>query len=425
MRKRRMLLVLLSLALFFSCKSTEKSGGSVSAGKEDAKKIDEWKNPEMIGGKTKDIITQGYADVSKAGKGAARDRAVQDANQNAVKEVIGMYISSEKIVENNELISSKITANTTGYVASYKILEEGLDGDMYWVKVHAVVGMDRVEQNLAALGLLMDKMNLPRLVMLVEEKGIDANGNEWKTIAFGTKLEEYMGKKGFTFVDKAMLESVLEKEQIRFEQLGGASVSSDLISKIGVGTGAEIAIVGTAVARYFKNVGSTAMMSYVPSANVKVVNVSDATTIAQKADSTTGAVGGTDTDAADKALQKAVVRQGSDGEEGVGPELVSMIANKWQKITQDGTEYTLLITGLDFGGFTEFKNKLPEYLRDAKKIFTKGYLEDASKILLRWNGTASSLAEQLYLRADEMGFKVDIKNVEDKVITLIVAKKAE
>lgn len=421
--------VLMLLALFVavlalsSCGSTqEEDNVGVSGKPENVKQVDEHVNPNMVGGKTKTIEAEGMESISAVGGvPAARDRAIQDANQKAIKQVVGMVISSEKLVEDNELISSTIKAETTGYILGYDIISEGEDGDLYKVKVKAEVGMDKIEKNVKAVKNFLQARGYPRIVVLVDENAENQAGESWETGSFMTSLEKYMMSRHFTFVDKNVIKSVLAKENVRFSELAGSSVSPELATKL-AGAGAEYIIQGTATANWFMDIRS--MKSYRGTASIKVIDASTAEIIASTSDTPQqGQVGGTDKDSAAKALSWLVTRQEGGKEAGVGPDIVKAILESWSEDYHKGMKNVLLLTGLDFGSYITFKNGLMENFRDAKEIIPKGQVGDRYKIIVRWNGTAQSLAEQLYIQANKIGFDVEIKNVNGSVVAAVVTPK--
>lgn len=412
-------------ALLVSCKSTPKTTDPFA--KPNEYTVDEWKNPNLIGGKTTNVVVEGYADISAKGKMDARDRATQSALQNAVKAGVGEHIDSETIVKNYALVSHEIYAKTTGYVESYKVLSTRETSDMYYVTIEAVVGLDRIHDSLKAMGLVIDRVNFPLIAVLVEETADNGKGKTWTTSSFGVALEEYMASKGFKFVDQKTLEQVLAKNHYRLQTLNSSS-SAEAIQTIGLSTGAEVIIVGTVTAKYAMNISGTQMKSYRASASVKAVNSANARAIAQ-ATGQVGGVGLTDIDAADKAMMDVAAKWTSAAKtnavSGIALDLTRQISGEWQKVAQQGTEYTLLLTGLAFGDQLKFEDGMKKYLADVKEVFSKGSLGDSAEYLVRYNGLARDFAAALYRNADKMGFTIDIKNFDDKTITATAKAKAK
>lgn len=408
---KRVVLILCAAAaaalVSVSCASTSSSaiGGSFSV-----KKVDSWSNPTFKGGRTKRVTSEGVGDVGKKGIAAARDEAIQDAQRKAVMEVVGSYVTSEANVQNNELISKNITDKSSGYVANYKIENERNDSGLYTVTINAEVGMDMIHDNLQALGLLIDKANLPMIAAIIKEQGIDGSGSTFTVTGFNIEIENAMSAKGFRFVDKDIIKGVMAKENIRFTELGGASMAN-AISKIGVGTGAQVVIIGDVTARFFKKMEGTEMKSYRANASIKAVNAADGTVIpGTQLTGEMGMLGGTDNDAAQAAFRRLATEK-------INQPMIQAISKSWQEIAQSGTEFTVLVSGLNFDDQITLEEELPKTFRNVKKVFNKGMLGDALKLLVRYLGSSRDLAVDLRKRGGDMGFSFEIINMDEKTIT--------
>ncbi len=406
LKKIAVSLILFSLAFIFGCKSTPKTDSNFTIGDgADIGFVKDWSNPEFEGGKTTDIVADGLAMVDARGIVEARDRSIEDAKRKAVEQAVGTMMSSEKVIENNRLIKSEIYSKTSGYIASYKIIDERQTDKSYYVKISANVGVDMIEDNLMAMGVLIDTMNLPLIVVLVT----DEYGNI--SDSFNVALERHMSLKGFQFVDNETLKDVLAKEKIKLEELAG-SKSVEIMSKIGLSTGAQVAVIGKADANFFKKIEGTAMKSYRSNVAIRVVSIADARTIAQSTHQV-GGIGGSDEDAAAIALQKSA--------DSVGKDISKQITDKWQDIVQQGYEYSLLIVGLDdFNLQIEFENKLKEHIAGLKQVYNRGFVGDTSKFMIKYIGSSRDLAVDINNKASDMGFIIDIKTFDDKTITITV-----
>ncbi|RKZ24730.1 hypothetical protein DRQ20_06515, partial [bacterium] len=154
---------------------------------------------------TKTVVVEGTAmigtDLAKA-----RDEAIEDALRSAVEQGVGLLISSETLVKNFQVIEDRILSRSHGYVASYEIVQERKEGSLYRVRIKAVVKLGNLKDDLAAIGLLLRRKGLPRLMVLVDERNI---GSE-KIPGFGydlnnaeTAIMEVFMSRGFTFIDQA------------------------------------------------------------------------------------------------------------------------------------------------------------------------------------------------------------------------------
>lgn len=371
--------------------------------------VNDWKNPEFLGGKTTVVKADGIAVVNTRGLADARDRAIEDAKRKSVEQAVGSMVSGEKIAENNRIIQNTIYDKTTGYISGYKVRNEKNTETAYYVTIEAEVGVDMIQDNLQAMGILMDTMNMPMIAVIVVDEYGDVQDS------FNVALEKTMATKGFRFVEQKTLSAVIKREQIKLIDAAGSS-SADIISKLGIGTGAEVVIMGRADAAPYRAgvLEGTSIKSSRADIAVRAVNVADATVIAQSTYQGAG-VGGTDKDAAGAAFVKAG--------ENVGNDLVSQITRKWQDIVQSGTEYTLLITGLNFNEQIAFEKALKNNIRGVKEVFNKGLTGDASKFVVKYLGKSKDLAVDITDKADVMGFEVTVRTFDERTVTISAKKK--
>lgn len=408
MKKNYIILLILTSILMLSCASTNKNSNAYIGEIPESKylTVDDFVNRDFFGGETVKITTKGFASIDNRGKADAISRALDSAQRNAIEETVGTLIESDTLVQNSMLIRDEVYEKTYGYIASYKVLETKEIDNVMYAKIEAFVGVDMIEDNLVGMGILLSRMNMPRIAVLVA----DTNGN--LNYAFNTELEKNMAKKGFTFVDANILENVIKKEKIAYKDILNSS-SSKLIDIIGIGTKAEVAIIGSADASFFMQIEGTQMKSYRTDIKIKVINLSDATTIAQSTHQT-GAVGGTDADAYSMALVKSA--------KVVSGDITKQITKKWQENLQMGSEYNLFIVGLEFEDALKFEKELPMYVSKIKSVYNKGFTGDSSTFLIKYVGSARDLALDLNNKAQNMGYKIDVKSFDEKTINVSIKK---
>jgi hypothetical protein len=146
-------------------------------------------------------------------------------------------------VENYILKKDKIISRAQGYVTSYEVLSEKKQDDLYIVRIRATVSLDKIKDDLIAMQILLESMERPKLVVLVEEDyvSMDKVGMQ---IA-GTELSSQLADKGFDLVDQAQINAVRDRDQGRQALAGNAKAASAL----GQNFGAQYVIVGKAVAQ--------------------------------------------------------------------------------------------------------------------------------------------------------------------------------
>ena len=343
--------------------------------------INNWKNPDFKGGKTTKIVAEGFASSDNRGEANAIDRALESAKRNAVEQAVGSIVNGTTLVENSRLISSKIYENTTGYISSYKVLSITKSSSVWYAKIEAVVGVDMLQDNLQAMGILLDRKNMPLIVMLVT----DDNGE--LSDAFNVELEKNMSDKGFKFVSASSLRSVVRSENISY-----SDNSSSTVKKIAEATGAQIAILGKADAAYFTTIQGTALKSFRSDVAITAVNVSDYSTIA-RATHQAGGVGGSEKDA------------------------------HWQSEVQNGTEYTIYVTGLDFTDSIGFEEALKKNIENLKSVYNRGISGDSSRYVVQYVGSSRDLAVDINAKAKNMGYQIIINSFDDKTINLKANKR--
>ena len=399
------------LSLFFiSCATTSKSTSSGVYVGEDTGEIgivNNWKNPDFKGGKTTKIVAEGFASADGRGEADAIERSIESAKRNAVEQAVGSIVQGSTLVENNKLISSKIYDNTTGYISAYKVLNIAKSGSVWYSKIEATVGVDMLQDNLQAMGILMDRKNMPMIVVLVTDETGELSES------FNVELEKNMSEKGFKFVSASSLKNVMRKENITYEDTKG-SRSSDSIKKIAAATGAQIAIIGKANASFFTTIQGTAMKSYRSDVAITAINISDYSTIA-RATHQAGGVGGSDRDAHSIALVKSA--------DYVSDDFVNQIVNKWQNEVQNGTEYTIYVNGLDFNDSIGFEEALKKNIGNLKSVYNRGVSGESSRYVVTYVGSSRDLAVDINAKAKNMGYQIIINSFDDKTITLKATKR--
>lgn len=193
-----------------------------------------------------EVLAEGVAAV-QGPVDTARDSAIDDALRKAVEQGVGTFIDSETQVSNFQLISDNIYSRTRGYVSSYRIIDEDHSGGLYRVVVRAVVRTGDIEDDLAAIGILLSRQGRPRLMAVVREfSGTSGPQDDPASIGgemFETIVLDHFRRRGFPVVDAATVAEILRKDQVRLI-LDGDDHTAVLL---GLEAGAEIVIAGTAV----------------------------------------------------------------------------------------------------------------------------------------------------------------------------------
>ncbi|MEN6321449.1 MAG: flagellar assembly protein T N-terminal domain-containing protein [Syntrophaceae bacterium] len=211
------------------------------------------------------IRTVGTATIHENAVDIARDKAIDNAQRNAVEEKMGVMIASFAEVENYQVKIDQILSESKGFINSYKIISEGRTGDIYTVTIEADVGVGRLTDRMAAIQLIMARKSMPRLILIFDEKA------KKDTIAEAA-MAKYFLSQGFKIVDANSIKKIKGHERVQ-------ALSSDMkeVSQIARRYGAEIAILGKVevVTKTFKmqdNKGDIEVSSNEITVSGKVVN---------------------------------------------------------------------------------------------------------------------------------------------------------
>ncbi len=329
------------------------------------------------GAEEKVVTTEGMSSVS-------RSDAIRQAMRAAVEEGVGVYVKSETEVKNFALVKDRVFSHTEGYVRGYDLLVDRKAGDVFEVKIRARVSLDKIKDDLIAMKVLLEAMERPKLLVLIEEdyKNMDHLG---MGIA-ATEMSSLLRAKGFELVDEAQLQKVLAKDQARQALAGNDGAAAAL----GANFGAQYVVVGKAVAQDAgEAVAGTGLRSIQASLQLRVIQTQTAAVIGSVVKNTVAAHISPLTGATN-AFQKAAQRAGEDY-------LVNAITDSFQNFLNNGLPVKLQITGVK--SFADFKavSQRIESLEQVTSSTKEGW-NKAGGILafdLRFKGTSEELAMAL------------------------------
>lgn len=127
---------------------------------------------------TRSVRVSGMAPVIAGDRTAALAEARRAALREAVEEGVGVLVSSATRVENFAVISDQILTRTTGYVQSFTVAEESVDGGVCRVVLDAVVDLRDLHRDLAGLQLALSEIGNPRVVCVGREVEVSPAGDE-------------------------------------------------------------------------------------------------------------------------------------------------------------------------------------------------------------------------------------------------------
>ncbi|UCD31595.1 MAG: hypothetical protein JSV38_12505, partial [Desulfobacterales bacterium] len=217
---------------------------------------------------------QGDITLLAEGYGLSRSDALLKAKRDAVEKGIGTVLISRTEVKNFELQKDIILSKTIGSVKKYDIVKEEKQSDnTHYIKIKTVVSLASIKADLAALKILLESMDKPRMMVVMQEE----SGNTAESA-----ILDYLTEKEFELVDPATVAALMKKE----DQLIQRASKGDPVAaaKIGASNGAEYVLIGTVTQGLMKSniLGDSGMVSGQAHLTAKVVNCSNARIIASK-----------------------------------------------------------------------------------------------------------------------------------------------
>jgi hypothetical protein len=363
------------------------------------------------------VTSTGLGVVIGGDLGKARDEALNDALRKAVEQAVGTMISSQSIVENAILIEDNIYSKTSGYIKGYDIVREGQSVNLpntYEVALTATVSTASLKDDLAAIGILLQRKGLPRMMVIIEEKNIEQH--QWVREAHNLnsaeqKVQEIFRNRGFDFVDQKTAFRNLKRDQEMAINRGDTQAAVTLGNR----SGAEVVITGNAIAKKSStNVDLGGMISIQANVNMRAIRTDNADIIATASasapqvhiDDITGGV---------LAIQKA--------SEKAAEQLSEQIIATWSEDLASGMRVNLIVHNLQsFGDLNDFKFVLRDYTRGTKSVDLRSFAAGVAEFDVETTSTANDMAQSLTTK-DLEKFTVEVLGVTQNRLELEVHRK--
>ncbi len=357
------------------------------------------------------VQSLGQAAIYGTDVAMARDKALEDAMRKAVEQAVGAMVSSETVTENFELISDKIFSKSRGYVRKYKVLSEGKEegAGIYQVKIEAVVASGNLNNDLQGVLAVLKAKNMPRVLIMVAEQNIgQANGGMVFTQlnAVENAFMDSWTPKGFKFVDRQALQGKLST---------GPAVSNDAnaaqVKELSDMTGAELVVIGQAVANDVGPIMGTQMHSVRANISVRAINPDNGNVVASSIQ--TQAVGHIDpTTGGTQALAKVAQKAADD--------LLKKVMAVWESEVAGPSQVKLTVKNVSKSRFLRaFSEVLRNQVRGVADVRQRSYKSKVAELEVDIKGSAQDLAEELEDKKFP-GFAVEIDEVTANTVVAVL-----
>jgi hypothetical protein len=355
----------------------------------------------------KPVVAEGVAAVVQRRIDMARDQALEDALRKTVEQAVGTLVEAETSVQKGRLIDDLVRTGSKGYVKSYRILSERQNENIIRVAIEAVVDMDNLETDLAAMGLLYQRVRQPRLMVMVLERHA---GRLTLDPAGETEIIQQLIQKGIRVVDQAQTQRIRESDQVRKALQG----DKEAARQIGLRYDAEILIIGEASSEKVMQGG---VLGNMVSARARL----DARAIRTDTGEILAADGQM---AASVDLSEQLAGRKALTEAGGRWIAVSLpvVLDRWARESSGAAVVQLVVNGLSLRQLTQFEGVLKKQFRGIKEIYRKSFDAGVAIVDVELAGTGQGLADALSYTALE-GFDVAVTTFSPHRLKLSVRQR--
>jgi hypothetical protein len=192
------------------------------------------------------VVTEGIAAVVGGDLARAEDEAISDAKRNAVEQAIGVFVKSETLGENYQVVQETILTKSEGYITWWEKVEgsrrvEKIEQhELLKIKIKAKVGLIKLIDDMSDIEEVYNSMQRPRIMVLIAEENLGRSCAETPaSLAVIRSLQD----RRFDVVDPEVVEQIKQRESARaIVERGDAQAAA----RLALEQGAEILVLGKA-----------------------------------------------------------------------------------------------------------------------------------------------------------------------------------
>jgi hypothetical protein len=344
---------------------------------------------------------------------AAKQQAKDDAMRNCVQQVASTVVTAATETDQAQLLSDKVYAHSMGYIRKFRILDDKQDGNTWVTKLRCEVSEAKLDEDMMAFGIAYRRAGMPRIFVLISEQAINATqatgwwqggGNTADLRVMENAFMDRMEKSGFTFVDPEVLHGKVRLEAI------GADPNIQAAREIGVKSGAEMVIVGRAIAKPLgeMQIDNGTFYSAVANVSARAVRTDTGEIVATAEFTGTAGRGFEQTTAGRNAFSEAGRQLARD--------LFAKVGKVWTREQSGVRRLMLTVKGVDdYARLAQFKNLLVHSVRGVKDVQERSMAGGKADLDVTLSGRSSDLATELATRKFT-GFAVKVRAVTQSSI---------
>jgi hypothetical protein len=387
--------------------------GVVSCGGGKAVKEKESQSFSLDEKQSKGVATRGRAKGVAAifdnDKALARDRALNDARNKLVEQILGATITGQSVMKNFELVSMLVESKSYGLVKNEKIVDEKSDADMYTVEIEGTVEQAVVED---AIEDALNRYGKPKFMVLINET-FEGKTNMPGNTETEYLIQERMGNSGFQFVDIKTVKDLMRRQRAKMNMALNGEINQDVQNLLLDDQGAEVIIFGTAQTKdqseALRNLAAN-LKSKSAIVRLKAIDLYTGRILATTSKNAPGVHIESDT-ASKKAIENVIRMVLGDKNESTGKfkpgPFMDEIVKQFVKAATH-RQITISIRGLDYNGLKKFRDQVQNRIRGVQQVLDKGRSGTAARVEVYFAGTTNEFLDELKAKADKLGFIFDI-----------------
>jgi hypothetical protein len=363
------------------------------------------------------IEVEGRALLAGGEVAGAPERARDDALRACVQQVAASVATAASEADQVQLLAERIYARAQAYVRRFSAVDDRKEGDAWVTRLRCEVAEAKLGDDLMASGIAYRREGMPRIVVLVAEQGVSATEATgwWQAGGHASDLRvaerafvDRMERSGFGLVDPEAPSSQPKLATI------GAVPSLEDAREIGKLTGADVVVVGRAVA---KPLGSTEVGGgtfWAAVANVAARAVRTDTGLVIAAAELTGRTG--------RGFDQATAGRDALSEAGrqLAGELFARIGSAWARERSGARRIAMAVHGVDdYARLAAFKAALASHVRGVKDVQERSMEDGRAELEVVLAGTAQAFAADLATRKLP-GFTVKVRQVTPSAVEIDV-----
>jgi len=311
------------------------------------------------------------------------------------------------VTKNFMLAKDIIFSKADGFVKKFNKLSSAKESDgSYLVSIEAEVdaAMDNLIKNEAATDLLLQWVNRPKFMVMLDEK--DALGGD--DIVAETQIIKVLRQFKIPVVDQSQVESVIARDKAVAELAGDPAAAAALANRFG----AQILVTGKCTVKGVGHPSLGRSVSGQANISARIIKADVAEIVAS--DSYHGKFVHIDTLTAGK-------RAALEAADGLTRYLLGEIIKEWGQQKANAAVIQLTVSGMEYPHKAKLANFLQYSVEGITEVTSRGFTAGVGDYEVKYQGSADDLGGILYGK-DAGGFKLIVYEQTGNTIKIKIEK---